>query len=99
MLEPFHLLQQLLQAALKLGADCVGLITTSRAAAPHVGPLLRGCLRMLQEKAGYHLSTYTQTHTVAGNEANKCEMFSVFCLYWLDRIKQEMGSVVSLKWQ
>lgn len=59
---PFHLLQQLLQAALELGADGVGLITTSPAAAPDIRPLLGHRLRVLQEEAGYHLP-HTHTHT------------------------------------
>lgn len=39
--KPFNFVEQLLQTGLELCADGVGLITTCRAAAPHVRLLLR----------------------------------------------------------
>lgn len=48
-LKPFHLLNELVQAALELCADSVGLKTTSPAAAPHIRSLLRHRLGVLQE--------------------------------------------------
>lgn len=79
--KPFHFVDELLQAGLELCADSVGLITTCCAAAPHVRPLLRQRLGMLQEEAGHHLQTqkHTEKHRTGKGKWNR---FSTTSLCW-----------------
>lgn len=89
--KPLHFAEQLLQAGLELCADGVGLIPTCCAAAPHVRPLLRQGLWMLQEEAGYHLQTQKHTQRNTGQEEDdsaqsipgKCNRFSTTSFCWL----------------
>ena len=60
--EPLHLLHQLLQAALELGTDGVGMVTACSAPPPLGGALLSNTFRVFQEQAGHHLNTHMHAY-------------------------------------